>query len=104
MFHAIDERRGLSPPDEAVKARREAAMTTPKWNNDWDQSDPLHGKRGWSRRHYFAVSVSAMLLLTMCRLVFPAISKLRFEKEHMERINEMRRGAFEEMTNDSLKH
>jgi hypothetical protein len=44
-------------------------MTMPKWNNDWDQSDPLRGKRGWNVRRYIVVGITLMLFVTFCGLL-----------------------------------
>ncbi|WP_171473774.1 hypothetical protein [Frigoriglobus tundricola] len=60
-------------------------MTLPKWNSDWEQPDPLRGKRGWSRRHYAALGVAAALLFATFAVLAPAIVRARQKEATLDR-------------------
>ena len=78
-------------------------MTMPKWNNDWDQSDPLRGKRGWSPRHYFAVGITVILLVIVCGSVVQTVAKVYQKNEIEHKKNELRRDAIDNMASESLR-
>lgn len=73
-----------------------AAVTLPKWNNEWEKPDPLRGARGWCRHHYATVVVAAGLLVTATGLGLPAVIKARREAQKLEAIPEQMREAVAE--------
>ena len=79
-------------------------MTLPKWNNEWEQSDPLQGKLGWSWRRYLSVGISMLLLMTFCGVVIPAIVKLRHEKMIKDSFLEVKHKGIDMAIRESLSH
>ena len=61
-------------------------MMLPKWNNEWEKPDPLRGQLGWSRHHYAAVVVAAILLVTVFGLVVPFVGKARQKERELDEV------------------
>jgi hypothetical protein len=67
---------------------REGAMrafeSLPQWNNEWDPTDPLRGKRGWAFHHYVSLVAGLAVLAATLWLVWPVAAKSRQRAEQLD--------------------
>jgi hypothetical protein len=64
------------------------------WNDDWEKSDPLRGKRGWTCSDYVNIGVAMVLLVTAFGLFVEGIAILRETDARAHRINAQRSREF----------
>jgi hypothetical protein len=76
-------------------------MKLPKWNNEWDQSDPLRGKQGWNGRHYVVVGITALMFVTICGSIVRTAARVYQNNQLEYEKYKMQRGAIETMVNES---
>ncbi len=60
-------------------------MPLPKWNDEWEKSDPLRGRRGCARYHYATVAAAAVLVLAAFGVAVPAIARARQAESNVDR-------------------
>lgn len=86
--------------DEPERPR--SLNSLPRWDDAWEQPDPLRGRHGWSLHHYVAVAVKAFLLLIVAFLILsPAIRLARQSEAVADRSNLQKQGALEPVLNDA---
>ena len=75
----------------------------PKWNPEWQQSDPLLGRRGWAAHHYAAVAVGFLVVWFALVCVPPAVVRARQRAADLDRQNEALHEAVSAGAENTLK-
>jgi hypothetical protein len=65
-------------------------MSLPSWNDDWQKSDPLRGKRGWACPHYADIGAVLLVLTMSFGLVLPVVARTREAESLVRRADEQR--------------
>ena len=77
-------------------------MAIPTWNPNWEKSDPLRGKPGWTFRDYVNLGVAVGLAVVAIVLIMPPVLKTRDLDGRSRWLNRLRKQEFDRRVQQDL--